>query len=247
MINFYRLFLVVLLLSSVASGGTTGKISGTVKDSQTGEALIGASVVIEGTSIGAAADLNGFYVLLNIPPGTFTLAASAVGYHRMEVSNVAVSSDLTTAIDFPLVSSAVEEKEVVVIAEHPLVQKDLTATTAIVNGDQINALPVTEVGQVLSLQAGFVAGSLRGGRSGEVAYWIDGVPITDAYDGGEVVEVNKSFVQELQLVSGAFNAEYGQAMSGIVNISTKEGGPKFAGGAGFYIGQHASSSRENIR
>ncbi len=241
MINFYRLFLVVLLLSSVASGGTTGKISGTVKDSQTGEALIGASVVIEGTSIGAAADLNGFYVLLNIPPGTFTLAASAVGYHRMEVSNVAVSSDLTTSIDFPLVSSAVEEKEVVVVAEHPLVQKDLTATTAIVNGDQINALPVTEVGQVLSLQAGFVAGSLRGGRSGEVAYWIDGVPITDAYDGGEVVEVNKSFVQELQLVSGAFNAEYGQAMSGIVNISTKEGGPKFAGGAGVYIGQYASS------
>ena len=94
---------------------------------------------------------------------------------------------------------------------------------------------------MLSLQAGFVSGSLRGGRSGEVAYWIDGVPITDAYDGGQVVEVNKSFVQELQLVSGAFNAEYGQAMSGIVNISTKEGGPKFTGGAGFYLGQYASS------
>ena len=145
MINFYRLVLVVSLLASVALGGTTGKVSGTVKDSQTGEALVGANVIIEGTSIGAAADINGFYVLLNIPPGTFTLSASSVGYHRMEMSNVAVSSDLTTSIDFPLVSSAVEEKEVVVVAERPLVQKDLTATTAIVNGDQINALPVTEV------------------------------------------------------------------------------------------------------
>ncbi len=244
MINFYRLSFVVLLLTSVALGGTTGKVSGTIKDSQTGEALIGASVVIEGTSIGAAADLNGFYVLLNVSPGKYTLAASAVGYHRMEISNISVSIDLTTSIDFPLVSSVVEEKEVVVTAEHPLVQKDLTATTAIVNGDQIAALPVTEVGQVLSIQAGFVAGSLRGGRSGEVAYWIDGVPITDAYDGGQVVEVNKSLVQELQLVSGAFNAEYGQAMSGIVNIATKEGGPKFTGGAGFYLGQYLASSQK---
>ena len=110
MITFYRLLFVAMLLTSVALGGTTGKISGTVKDSQTGEALIGASVVIEGTSIGAAADLNGFYVLLNIAPGTYTIAASAVGYHRQEISNVSVSIDLTTAIDIPLLSSVVEEK-----------------------------------------------------------------------------------------------------------------------------------------
>ena len=237
---------VVLLLTSAASAGTTGKISGTIKDSQTGEALIGANVVVEGTSIGAAADINGFYVLLNISPGTYTLVASAVGYHKQSITNVSVSSDLTTAIDFSLLSSVVEEKEVVVTAERPLVQKDLTATTAIVNGDQIAALPVTEVGAILSLQAGFVAGSLRGGRSGEVAYWIDGVPITDAYDGGQVVEVNKSLVQELQLVSGAFNAEYGQAMSGIVNIATKEGGSKLAGGAGVYIGQYVTSSEKTF-
>ena len=103
------------------------------------------------------------------------------------------------------------------------------------------ALPVTEIGQVLSLQAGNVGGHVRGGRAGEVAYWIDGVPVTDAYDGGQVVEVNKSLVQELQLVSGAFNAEYGQAMSAIVNIATREGGPKFAGGAGTYFGDYASN------
>jgi outer membrane receptor for ferrienterochelin and colicin len=168
--------------------------------------------------------------------------ASAVGYNRQRVANVTVSIDLTTTIDFTLSSTVLDVgEEVVVTAERPLVQKDLTAKTAVVGGEQINALPVTEVAQVLSLQAGFVAGSLRGGRKGEVAYWIDGVPVTDSYDGSQVVEVNKSLVQELQLVSGAFNAEYGQAMSGIVNIATKEGSSSFAGGIGVYGGQYITT------
>jgi hypothetical protein len=119
-----------------------------------------------------------------------------------------------------------------------MVQPDQTAKTAVVGGDAIQALPVTEVSEVLDLQAGFVGGSLRGGRSGEVAYWIDGVPVTDVFNGSQVVEVNRNLVQELQLVSGAFNAEYGQAMSGIVNIATREGGPTFSGGVGAYIGQY---------
>jgi outer membrane receptor for ferrienterochelin and colicin len=243
--NRYRLLMLILFNGSIAIGGTTGKLTGVAKDLQTAEPIIGVNIVVQGTSMGAATNLDGYYVMLNIPPGKYTLVASAVGYNRKTVSNVSVSGDLTTTIDFELQSSVVELKEeVIVTAQRPLVQKDLTAKTAIVSGDQISALPVTEVGAVLSLQAGFVAGSLRGGRSGEVAYWIDGVPITDSYNGQQVVELNKSIVQELQLVSGAFNAEYGQAMSGIVNIATKEGGPKFTGGAGFYIGQYATSSEK---
>ena len=99
-------------------------------------------------------------------------------------------------------------------------------------------MPVAEVNDVVQKQAGFVNGNLRGGRVGEVAYWIDGVPITDAYDGSQIVEVNKNLVQELQVISGAFNAEYGQAMSGIVNITSKEGDSKFAGGLGIYGGDY---------
>jgi outer membrane receptor protein involved in Fe transport len=241
----YRIVLLLVIgLLGVAYAGNTGKLAGVVKDAQTGETLVGVNVVVEGTSMGAATNVDGQYFILNISPGKYTLVASAVGYNKKTVSNVAVSIDLTTTIDFQISSQVVESEEVTITASRPLVQKDLTATTAVVGGDQISALPVTEVDQVLQLQAGFVGGVLRGGRSGEVAYWIDGVPVTDGFNGGQVVEVNKNLVQELQLVSGAFNAEYGQAMSGIVNIATKEGGPKFSGGAGAYIGQYVATDKD---
>ncbi len=233
----------MLFIAAIASAGTTGKIAGEVKDSQTGEALIGVSVLVEGTSMGAATNVDGFYSILNVAPGKYNLVVSAVGYHKQTIAGVAVSIDLTTTIDVKLVPTVVEVgEEVVVTAERPLVTKDLTATTAVVGGEDIKALPVTEVSEVLNLQAGMVAGSLRGGRSGEVAYWIDGVPVTDVYDGGQVVEVNKDLVQELQLVSGAFNAEYGQAMSGIVNIATKEGGTKYTGAISTYFGDYLSDN-----
>ena len=229
----------ILLIVTFAFAGNTGKIAGVVKDAQNGETLVGASVVIQGTTQGAATNIDGYYVILNIPPGKYTLGVSAVGYSKKTITNVSVSLDQTTTMDIVLSSTVVDVgEEVVVTATRPLVQKDLTAKTAVVGGDEIAALPVTEVGEVLSLQAGFVAGSLRGGRTGEVAYWIDGVPVTDAYNGTQVVEVNKNLVQELQLISGAFNAEYGQAMSGIVNIATKEGGSQFKGTIGVYGGQY---------
>ncbi|HEX9005990.1 MAG TPA: TonB-dependent receptor [Bacteroidota bacterium] len=231
----------LFLVGPLAVAGTTGKIAGTVKDAQSGEALVGASVILQGTTQGAATNIDGYYVILNIPPGSYTLLSSAVGYNKRIINGVAVNIDQTTTMDIQLSSTTVEVGEVVSTAARPLVQADQTAKTAVVTGDQISALPVTEVAQVLNLQAGFVAGSLRGGRSGEVAYWIDGVPVTDAFNGSQVVEVNKDLVQELQLISGAFNAEYGQAMSGIVNIATKEGGSRFAGGLSSYIGTWAPS------
>jgi outer membrane receptor protein involved in Fe transport len=240
------LLLSVLLLFTLADApaGNTGKIAGEVKDGQTGEAIVGASVQILGTSMGAATNIDGYYVILNVQPGTYTLSASGVGYNKKTVSNVQVSLDQTTTIDFKLTSTVVEVgEEVVTVAERPLVQKDLTASTATVNGDQIAALPVTEVGQVLNLQAGVTVDAggglhLRGGRSGGVSYWIDGVPVTDAFNSSQVVEVNKSLVEQVQLVSGAYNAEYGEAMDGIVNIATREGTPKFSGGLSTYIGNY---------
>ena len=245
--SLYWLAAITVVFAVAARAGNTGKITGFVKDSQTGEGLIGVNVVVEGTSTGAASNLDGYYVILNLPPGKYTLTASAVGYNKKTVTNISVNIDLTTTIDFILTETVVRVgDEVVVTAERPLVQRDLTASTAIVGGDQIAALPVTEVGDVLNLQAGFVAGSLRGGRPGGVGYWIDGVPVTDAFDGSQVVEVNKALVSELQLVSGAFNAEYGQAMDGIVNIATKEGGPKLEGGMGAYGGDYAISGDKNI-
>ncbi|MEW6061698.1 MAG: TonB-dependent receptor [Bacteroidota bacterium] len=243
------LFLYVLFsLFYVLYAGTTGKISGTVSDARTGEPLPGVNIILVGTTYGSITDFDGNYTIINLPPGTYTVRASSIGYTPVSVSNVRVSVDLTTKQDFRLNEETVQlQNEVVITAERPLVQKDLTATTAVVGGDDIRQLPVTEIGQVIGLQAGNVAGSIRGGRKGETAYWIDGVPVTDVFNGSAVVDVNPSMVQELQVLSGAFNAEYGQAMSGIVNIVTREGTEKYSGSVTVYGGDFLSLHKEIFR
>ncbi|MBL0176474.1 MAG: carboxypeptidase regulatory-like domain-containing protein [Ignavibacteria bacterium] len=238
-----RLLLIALPLLSLAAVAGPGKIAGKVSDAKTGEGIPGVNVVIVGTSMGAATNIDGDYTILNVQPGTYELRASAIGYSPVTVKNVKVNIDLTTRTNIPIGQSMVELKdEVVITATRPAVQKDLTASTAVIGADEIDALPVTEVSEVLSLQAGYVDGHLRGGRSGEISYWIDGVPVTDVYDGGMVVEVNKNQVQELQMVSGAFNAEYGQALSGIVNIATKDGDNRFRGSIGTYVGDYVTGN-----
>ncbi|MBI3786882.1 MAG: carboxypeptidase-like regulatory domain-containing protein, partial [Ignavibacteriales bacterium] len=243
-----RVFFASLILSvglTVVYAGQTGKIAGVVKDKKSNEVLIGVNVTLEGTTLGAATDIEGRYAILNIPPGTYSVKVSLVGYTPTKITDVTVNIDLTTTIDVQLSETVLElGQEVVIVAERPLVRRDQTAKTAVIGKDELSTLPVTEFSQVLNLQAGFVAGSLRGGRKGEVAYWIDGVPVTDVYDGSQVVEVNKNIVQEVQLVSGAFNAEYGQAMSGVVNIATREGGRSFTGSLGFYGGDYVSSHKD---
>jgi hypothetical protein len=204
-------------------------------------------VLIEGTPYGAVAEPDGRYLVLNLAPGTYALRCRLLGYRDMRVEDVRIQADLTTEIDFPLEPTVMDIGEAVTVtAQKPMVVRDLTASTAVVGAQEMAALPVTEVSEAVELQAGLVKDSngnlhVRGGRTGEIGYWIDGVPVTDAYDGGTVVDVNKEMVQELQVISGAFNAEYGQAMSGIVNITTKEGSNQFGGSVTAYAGDHVST------
>jgi len=230
--------------ASVLFAGTTGKISGRVVDGSTGEPLPGCNILLEGTVLGAASDLDGNYYILNIPPGTYTLRFMMIGYGQLKVTDVEVMVDFTTTIDAELNVEVMKGQEVTVVAERPMIQKDLTSTTSVVGADEMESLPVTEVGDVLAMQAGYVDGSLRGGRRGEVMYMIDGVPMTDSYDRSSTVDVNTSMVQELQVISGAFNAEYGQAMSGIVNITTKQGDDEFGGHVETYFGDHVSAHKD---
>ncbi len=239
--------LFVLLFSLRAFAGDTGKIAGKVVDAATKQPLIGVNVLVEGTSMGAATDLNGNFVILDVSPGTYAVKASAVGYRPMEIKNLQVSIDLTTTANFDLSESAVTTKAVIVTAQRPMVQKDMTANTAIVNSRQIESLPVTSFQDVLNLQAGIytdASGVLhaRGGRGGEVTYMIDGIPVTDAYNGETVVNVNKNAIEQMQLVTGAYNAEYGQALSGVVNIATKSGTNRFHGNITAYSGGYVTSN-----
>ncbi len=245
-----RLYLMIIITAIVTSTGLsqTGKIAGRVMDATGKEPLPFVNVIVQGTSFGAASDVNGYYSIIGIPPGSYTVKASSIGYTPMVVTEVRVFIDLTTMVDFNLKEESVKVgKEIVVVAQRPLVQKDLTSSTAIIDSKEISALPVTEFQDVLQLKAGYVGGSVRGGRSGEVVYAIDGVPVTDVYDGSTVVDVSTSSIQELQFVSGAFNAEYGKALSGYVNIATKDGGDHFTGNITTYLGGHYSNHTNIFR
>ena len=248
--RFLLYFSFTILLSSIfiTAFSQTGKITGRITDGSTGEPLPFVNVLIVGTTEGAATDVDGYYTIIGLRPGTYTLKASAIGYSPVTTENIRVSIDLTTKVDFKLYETSVQLKqEVVVVAKKPLVTKDLTSSTAIVSSDEIKVLPVTEFQEVLQLKAGIVGGSVRGGRRGEVVYAIDGVPVTDVYDGSTVVDVNTNSIQELQFVSGAFNAEYGRALSGYVNIATKEGTSKFSGVVTSYVGDYVSNGTDIFR
>ncbi len=236
------LALVFMLAGSSAMAQTTGKIAGVVTDADFGSGLPGVNVFIEGTTQGTATNVDGSYSIIGVPPGTYTVVASYIGFATQKTENVIVNAGLTVEVDFELREEVFEGEEIVVVAEKPLVQKDLTATTAIVSGDEIRSLPVENFGQVLGLQAGVVNGHFRGGRIGEVGYWVDGMPVTDVFDGSLGVSVENNMVDELQVVTGAFNAEYGQAMSGIVNIVTRDGNNNFSGGLRTFLGDYVSSN-----
>ncbi len=226
--------------------GTTGRLTGRVTDAVSGEPLPFVNVIIMGTTLGAATDIDGYYSIINVSPGNYDVKASAIGYSSISYQDVKVSIDLTTTIDFQLSEASVElTDEVVVIATKPLVRMDQTSTSSIIGEDEISKLPVEGLGDVLKLQAGVVISSsgdvhIRGGRSNQIVYQIDGVPVTDVYDGSSAVNVNQNAVQELQVISGAFNAEYGQAQSGVVNIVTKDGGSQFSANIQMYGGDYIS-------
>lgn len=243
------LFLITMLLLSVPLfAGTTGKISGYITDQETGEPIVGANVIIEGTYLGASADLDGYYSISNIPPGEYRVIFSAVGYQKIIVEKVLVKIDLTTKIDLKLTSSVIQlNQEVVVTSQRPLVQKDLTSTSVTISSNEIRMMPVESIGQIVNLQAGVIDGHFRGGRSNDVAYLIDGVAVTDAFNGGFGVQVENSSVRQMEVISGTFNAEYGQALSGVVNIVTQSGSDKFEGYVTGYVGSYFTNHSDIFR
>ncbi|MCK9243760.1 MAG: TonB-dependent receptor [Candidatus Marinimicrobia bacterium] len=239
-----RLLFVLILIVANLYSGNTGKITGVVTDSETRAPLMGCNVMLEDTYLGAASDIDGHFMILNVPPGEYRLKAQMIGYQQKIITGVIVSVDLTTSIDIEMSTQAIEGEEVIVTAERKMIVKDRTATASHVKAEELAALPITEVNDLLEMQAGYVDGSLRGGRKGEVAYLIDGIPVTDSYDRSAVIDVNKNMIQELQVISGAFNAEYGKVMSGIVNITTKQGSNKHGGSLELYGGDYISTHDE---
>ena len=237
----YSIIIISLLIINILNAGITGKISGTVTNADNNDPLVGCNIIIESTGMGSSTNINGEYFIINIPPGKYTVIASMIGYKQVKIKNVTISSDFTTPISLELQTEAVSGEAVTVYASQNKIVKDLTSSTSIISSEDFDILPVTEISEVLEIQAGYVDGHLRGGRSGEVSYWIDGIAVTDAYNGNAATSINKNSIEEMQVISGAFNAEYGHAMSGIVNIITKDGSNKTGGYLSSYTGDFVSN------
>ena len=214
----------MLLLCTVAISGTTGKLAGRVTDRQSGEPVVGANVLIKGTALGASTDTEGYYFIINIPPGSYEVLLSCIGYQRVTYRG-AIQVDQTTTLDVRMTPGSVDLDEVVVEAARVVIQRDQSSTVQRTNADELAAMPVNSIAAVLQLQTGVVntgALHIRGGRSGEVGYYLDGYRVEDPLFNGAVLEVNNQAIQEMELLSGTFNAEYGNALSGVVNVVTKE-------------------------
>ncbi len=226
--------LLFTLLVGFAQAGVGGKLAGKISSTD-GEAMTGVNVLINGTALGTASDLNGEYFIINVPPGTYTIKFQMIGYKIAVHQEVRVISDFTTRLNSVLEPIALDaQEEVIVIATRPLIQRDATATIRVIGADDILTMPIDNFKDVLVTQAGFTADEsggihVRGGRTKEILYMIDGVIVRDPMEGDFSGTVNQNAIQEMTVISGTFNAEYGQAMSSVVNIVTKEGGKNFKG------------------
>ncbi|MGB2960114.1 MAG: carboxypeptidase-like regulatory domain-containing protein, partial [Bacteroidota bacterium] len=179
-----RTLLSFVLLSALTAGLalaqlTMGKVRGTVIDRETGEPLVGANVTIEGTTLGAACDINGEFIVLNVSPGTYSLRATYVGYRAMTIRNIRVTQGLTTEVNFNLQSEAIPGPAIEIIAEVPLINKNATNTISLITAEQIQQLPMRNVANIFTLAPGVVQQGnqffVRGGRAEETAYYVDGV------------------------------------------------------------------------
>ncbi|MGE5680068.1 MAG: carboxypeptidase-like regulatory domain-containing protein, partial [Bacillota bacterium] len=216
-------FLTVLLLFSIEVFAQTGKISGTVKDSRTGETLMGVNVIVEGTKLGAASNIDGFYAVLNVPPGTYTVKASLIGYNATSVTNVKVYIDQTTNLDLQLTETSITTSEVVVVAQAPVVQKDVSSSSVNLDSKSIENLPTVSVATVVGLQAGIEGGTIRGGSSDQSNYLLNGVSLKDERTNSPYTNLSTTNIEAVQVLTGGFNAEYGNIRSGLVSVVTKEG------------------------
>ena len=211
-------------MAVVLFGSVTGKIQGRVVDDKTNEPVAYANVTVLDTELGAATDDAGYFFILNVPPGEYTVEVSFIGYQTKNVANVIVEYDKTVRLEVSLMPSAIELSPVTVTSERPAVSKDMVGTTYLIRKTELPYLPVDYTIELVAFQAAVArtdtALHVRGGRATEVQYMIDNVSIIDPQTGDPAIILSQGVVDEVIFLPGGFDVEYGRAMSGIVNMIT---------------------------
>ena len=240
------LLILATICWQVVYAGTTGKITGVVTDSEDKQPVVGARVVIEGTTMGAMVNaMDGSYFIQNVPPGTYSLVASCIGYNNTTVKDLVVNADATSEQNFSLISEAIKTDDVIVIADLPEIDKYETSTVDRISTREIESLPVSDVQGIIKMQTGFVSQGgaihVRGSRAGEFAYIDDGVLIRDnlgGYGGTNLggndatpvsrlsMNMSPSDIEDISIMKGNYSAEYGDMAGGLVTTNRKEGNNK---------------------
>ncbi len=231
---------------SLLAQGSTGKIEGRVRD-QAGAPIANAQVFLVGTAFNALTNPQGYYFMNNVPAGTYSVRAAFIGYKSTQVDGVKVLAGQTITVDIQLEQTAVQIQEITVVTQtQPLVPRDEVTTKQRIDGEFTSNLPVDRLNNVLALQPGVVASpsnntlSIRGGRTDEAVTYIDGVPVSPGYRGGNNVgslgteiSVGTNGLEEASVTTGSASAEFGNAQSGVISVQTKTGGSKYTGSFGY--------------
>jgi outer membrane receptor for ferrienterochelin and colicin len=223
----------VLAAAGPAFAQATGRIAGEVLDLETGKPLAFANVTVLGTAYGSPTNALGQFEIGFIPVGTYVVQASYISYEPQQVADVVITADRTTEVNFSLKETVLQAQEIVVQAERPMIETEDTVTRRGMDKEEVKVRSITSVTEAIATQPGVVLHEgeihVRGGRASEVKMYVDGIAITNAAEGVGNLEVSLSSLSEFELLSGGFDAEYGNVQSGVINLQTREGGRTFSG------------------
>jgi len=228
---FWCIFTVSLLHSQTR----VGVIKGHVIDKVTKEGLPSANIIVKGTYYGAATDFDGNFTIPRVNTGVYVVEIKLLGYKLVQYPALKVVDGQTTTLDIAMEETSLTlGQEVVVVGEKPLFDIEETSSRRSVKSEDIAVAAIQNVEDVVSMQVGVVKSDdqihIRGGRSYETAYIIDGISVQDPLSGtGFGLELPPNSIQEAEVITGGYNAEFGQATSGVINLTTKDGGDTYTG------------------
>ncbi|MCU0342852.1 MAG: TonB-dependent receptor [Ignavibacterium sp.] len=247
--------LLLLLNSFLIYSQNTGNLSGTVKDASNGDPLPGVNVILKGTYYGAATDINGKFKISNISIGSYNVDISLIGYKTVQYTGIRIEPDKTIEFDVKLEETVLTlDQDVVVIGDKPLMDVEETQSKRTVTKEELDIAVLEDITDIVTQQSGVVQSDnaihIRGGRSYENAFLLDGVSVQDPLAGtGFGLQLSANAIEEVEVITGGFNAEFGQATSGVVNVKTREGGQKYSGSISYkrdYLGDKSSYHTFNI-
>lgn len=229
------LLVVMLLGAAFLDAATTGRLAVRVRDGQGRAVEFVNIVVMQGTQrlTGGQTNAKGTAIIINIPPGQYTVKFSLIGYAEVVYRDVRIQVDQTANLSPIMEKAGVRLNTISVVATDDKVEKDRVGSARQIEMDKMSDTAVGDIAGIISLQAGVtnIGGELhiRGGRSNEVNYTVDGMSVSDPVDGGATLQVDTDAISDMKVMTGGFPAEYGNAQSGVVNIVTKDGDAFFSG------------------